>query len=153
MHADPLTPMLSDTPLHAPPPVGKGVYWAVRQDWRPPVFLGAGFCVVVVLALLPHFLRLDRLQKETFAEVGAYLKSHDIHDSPAQRACVLTRTDDVFYWRGIAWKNNPSGGGGQRFLFAVKVDTESGRKIVEAALIPYEKRRAEALGVYIDELP
>lgn len=143
--------MLSDTPLHSPPPIGKGVYWAVHQDWRLPVCIGACFCVAVVLALLPHFIRLDRLQKETFAEVVAYLKSHDIDDPPLQRDCVLTRTDDVFYWRGIAWKNEAPDGAGERLLFAVKVDAEAERKIVEAALFPYEKRRAESLDIFLSE--
>ncbi|MFH1499749.1 MAG: hypothetical protein ABII82_18210 [Verrucomicrobiota bacterium] len=131
---------------HAPPPTGRGVYWAINEDWRRHALFGLGFVALTVAVFTPHFMRLTKAQNQSFAAVSAYLAAHDLREPPGQKTSRLSRHNDRFHWRGIVWKN--AGDRWVPYIFSIQVDTSDHNRITDAQLMPYERRTAYGLEIY-----
>ena len=137
-----------DTLQHTPSPTGKGVFWAIRQDWNLPICLGAFFIIGTVAAILPYFIILDKNQKRTYAVVASHLRTLPLREVPEQRSLTLSDRDGVFYWRGLVWKE-----AGETYvphIFAIKVDTRKDYSITETELFNYEEEKAWDYGVFTE---
>lgn len=139
---------ISEQTRHLPPPVGYGLFWAMRQDWRGPALFGLLFVALTVAVLTPHFAHLAKNQERTFAQVLDYLEPHGLREPPSQKASTLSNADGVFYWRGVVWKQLD--GEWRPHLFAVKVDAAKNHELIEARLIPYSEQSATELLVFTE---
>ena len=89
--------------MHAPPPTGRGVYWAFAQDWSGPVKLGAVFIAVVVLGLLPWMvLEMKRLDR-SFAAAMAELDTTRFQGPDNRRQAEVRSEGGIDRWSMTVW--------------------------------------------------
>lgn len=135
---------------HAPAPTGRGVFWAIKEDWNKPVVFGITFVVLTLVIIAPFLYIIDRDQKISFAAAIATLRGRSLQEVPIQRKAVLATRDGIFDWRAVIWEKQ-----GDRIvplLFRAKVDKSSAFRVTESTVIPYERDRAWELGLY-EEIP
>lgn len=137
-----------ESALHTPPPTGKGVFWAMKEDWKSAVFFGLLFIAVTVIVLSPHLLKLSKNQERTFAAVTDHLRTFQLREPPEQRSATLSNSDGIFYWRGIIWLTE--GQEYKPYVFAIKVDANDNYKVTSSDVFSYEPERAWKHGVSLD---
>lgn len=124
---------------HAPPPVGLGLYWAMRTDWRQPVLLGFAFVALVASALLPWVLWETANQDRAFSVALAAI-DRDRFVAPTDRRQEILRSEGgQYHWSILVWERVD--GDWRAAIFHAHVDRRAGYLVRATRLEPFPDAR------------
>lgn len=125
--------------------MGGAARWALNTDLRGAVKIGFGFIIVVVLVLCPWMHFEMKHQAESYQAAVRVLDGKAIREIPPQRAALLTKKGDLYFWRAVVWEKTDAGE--KPRMFTATVDKAQDYRVVATTFEPYQSDNALGLSL------
>lgn len=120
--------------IHAPPPIGYGVYWAIRQNWAGAVLFGTLFSVIIFFGRLPWVRWETANQERAYAAALGALDPQRYQPPRSRLDAELLSEDGVYTWTMTVWEKPAAGAELHELLFTAVVDRHNGYRVVTSRL-------------------
>jgi len=129
--------------------LGGGRHWDANSNFGPAVKIGFIFIAAVVLVLWPWMHFAMKHQAESYQAAVRVLDGKNLREIPAQRAALLTKQRDLYFWRVLVWEKTDAGE--TPCMFTATVDKAQGYRVIATTFAPFTPDNILGLSLPVKE--